>query len=40
MLWLDRVYVAFDSMVDSYNERVNKIEVVRSSYNLCAHVVD
>jgi len=30
MSWLDRVFVAFDSVVDRYNERVNKIEVVRT----------
>jgi hypothetical protein len=29
MTWLDKVYVAFDSLVDAYGERVNKIEVVR-----------
>lgn len=27
--WLDRVYVAFDMLVDAYGERVNKIETVR-----------
>jgi len=32
MTWLDRVYVAFDSLVDLYGERVNKIEVVRSTF--------
>ena len=29
MSWLDRIFVAFDGLVDAYGERVNKIEVVR-----------
>ena len=28
MRWLDKVYVAFDNVVDAYGERVNKVEVV------------
>lgn len=28
MSWLDRIFVAFDGLVDAYGERVNKIEVV------------
>lgn len=34
MSWLDRVFVAFDVLVDAYGERVNKIEVVANTYLL------
>lgn len=38
MSWLDRVYVAFDGLVDAYGERVNKIEVVRSmTWAVCCY---
>ena len=31
MAWLDCVYSAFDALVDAYEERVNKIEIVRAA---------
>jgi hypothetical protein len=29
--WLNAVYIAFDALVDAYEERVNKIEIVREA---------
>ena len=34
MSWLDKIYTAFDGLVDAYGERVNKIEVVANTYLL------